>query len=113
MEMTEGMTPMKHYNKAVRDRIPGIIRAQGKACQAEQVSDTVFLTYMEEKLSEELAEYQESPCIEELADLLEVICRVAELRGYSREELDEARRKKRDERGGFAENRVLVAADEE
>ena len=103
---------MKQYNKAVRDHIPTIIRAQGKACQAEQVSDAAFLTYMEAKLSEELAEYQESPCVEELADLLEVIYRVAELRGVSREELEEVRRKKREDRGGFAENWVLVAADE-
>ena len=104
---------MKHYNKAVRDHIPAIIQAQGKAYRIEQVPDAIFLTYMEEKLSEELAEYQESPCIEELADVLEVICRVAELRGYSCEELEEVRRKKREERGGFAENLVLVAADEE
>ena len=104
---------MKQYNKAVRDNIPAIIRAQGKECLTKQVSDAVFLTYMEAKLSEELEEYQEAPSAEELADLLEVIYRVAELRGTSREELEEVRRKKCQERGGFAENLVLIAAEEE
>ena len=72
---------MKTYDKAVRDRIPDIIREEGKRCIVVKVSDGEFLEYMELKLFEELQEYIESKSVEELADLLEVIYRVAELKG--------------------------------
>ena len=103
---------MKRYDKAVRDRIPDIIRAEGKQCVVKQVSDTEFLRYMERKLSEELHEYAESKSPEEIADLLEVIYRVAELQGMERDELETLREKKRKERGGFTDNLVLVSAEE-
>ena len=57
---------MKTYDKAVRDRIPDIIRAEGKRCVVAQVSDEEFLEYMESKLFEELHEYIESKSPEEL-----------------------------------------------
>jgi len=102
---------MKSYDKAVRDRIPDIIRAEGKQCTVHQVPDEEFLGYMELKLYEELHEYTESKSVEELADLLEVIYRVAELRQTGRDELEMIRKKKSEERGGFKENFILVSAE--
>ena len=101
---------MKEYNKAVRDGIPEIIRADGKECSVKQVSDEEFLAYMEEKLSEELDEYFATKSVEELADLLEVIYRVAELRGVDSDKLDVIRTKKGEERGRFRENLILLSA---
>ena len=102
---------MKTYDKAVRDAIPDIIRAEGKQCIVKQVSDDEFLGYMESKLFEELHEYTETKSAEELADLLEVIYRVAELRQTGRDELEMIRKNKCEERGGFKDNLILVSAE--
>ena len=73
----------KKYHKLVRDRIPEIIEADGKICCTEILSDTDYLTLLDEKLDEELAEYQESKSLEEMADLLEVMRAVVKARGWS------------------------------
>ena len=97
----------KSYNKLVRDKIPEIIRSCGKTCITATLSDEDYLRMLDEKLDEELAEYQQSKSLEELADLLEVIAATAKARGYSWEELMQVRDKKRIERGGF-EDRILL-----
>ena len=95
------------YNKLVRDRIPEIIEASGKRCICATLSDEEYLAKLDEKLNEELAEYQESKSMEELADLLEVIRAVAAARGSSIEEVEALRRDKAAKRGGF-EKRILL-----
>ena len=72
---------IKAYDKLVRDRIPEIIQADGKRCVVETLSDEGYLSLLDRKLDEELAEYQESKSLEELADLLEVIRAVVRARG--------------------------------
>lgn len=64
---------MKRYNKLVRDRIPEIIELDGKKCTYETLPDENYMSLLDQKLNEELAEYQESKSLEELADLLEVM----------------------------------------
>ena len=95
------------YNKLVRDRIPAIIEANGKRCVCSILSDEEYLAKLDEKLNEELAEYQESKSMEELADLLEVIRAVAVARGSSIEEVEAIRRDKDAKRGGF-EKKILL-----
>ena len=95
------------YNKLVRDRIPEIIEASGKRCVCSTLSDEEYLAKLDEKLNEELAEYQESKSMEELADLLEVIRAVAAARGSSVEEVEAIRRNKAAKRGGF-EKKILL-----
>ena len=97
----------KTYNKLVRDRIPEIIEASGKTCTVETLTDEKYIAMLDAKLNEELAEYQESKSLEELADLLEVMGAVVKARGYSWDELTEARKKKREGRGGF-EKKILL-----
>lgn len=97
----------KVYNKLVRDRIPEIIEASGKTCTVETLTDEQYIAMLDAKLNEELAEYQESKSLEELADLLEVMGAVVKARGYSWDELTEARKKKREGRGGF-EKKILL-----
>lgn len=98
---------VKTYHKLVRDRIPEIIRASGKRCTVETLSDEKYISLLDAKLNEELAEYQESKSLEELADLLEVMGAVVKARGYTWEELTTVRKKKREDRGGF-EKRILL-----
>ena len=97
------------YNKLVRDRIPEIIEASGKRCVCSTLSDEQYLAMLDAKLNEELAEYQESKSVEELADLLEVIRAVAVARGSSIEEVEAIRRDKAAKRGRF-EKKILLTA---
>lgn len=98
---------VKVYNKLVRNRIPEIIESSGKACMTEILTDAAYLKMLDNKLDEELAEYHENQNIEELADLLEVARACAVARGYSVEELEQARADKAAKRGGF-EQKILL-----
>lgn len=98
---------VKRYHKLVRDRIPEIIEQSGKTCITSILSAEEYLAMLDEKLSEELAEYQQDKSMEELADLLEVLMATAKARGSSFEEVEAIRQKKAAERGGF-EKRILL-----
>ena len=100
------------YNKLVRDRIPEIIEAEGKTCVCEVLSDEDYLRLLDQKLNEELAEYQESKSLEELADLFEVMRAVVKARGWTMEKLEQVRADKADRRGGF-EKKILLKEVEE
>ena len=102
---------MIKYNKAIRDKIPEIIAESGKKCNLKQLDDESFLAELEKKLSEEVNEYTESKDVEELADLLEVIYRISELRGVNSDELDKIRKEKAKERGKFDSNLFLIDAE--
>ena len=99
--------PITKYNKLVRDRIPEIIEASGRWCVCSTLSDEEYIAKLDDKLNEELAEYQESKSMEELADLLEVIRAVAETRGSSIEEVEAIRRDKAAKRGVFMKKILL------
>jgi predicted house-cleaning noncanonical NTP pyrophosphatase (MazG superfamily) len=96
------------YNKAIRDKIPEIIKKDGYSCNVKTMPDEEFLKQLEMKISEEVEEYQNSKNPEELVDMLEVIYRVAQLKGVSKEELEKIRIKKSQERGGFEKNLFLI-----
>ena len=98
---------LKH-NKAVRDRIPEIIEKSGYSHRTKKLSNKKFLFEMERKLLEETKEYLRDRESHELADILEVIYRIAELRGISAKELEKTRIKKKKERGGFKKNIFLI-----
>ena len=99
---------MTKYHKAIRDKIPEIIQKDGYSCNVKTLSDEKFLVEIEKKLSEEVTEYQNDKNPEELADILEVIYRIAKLRGISKEELEQIRLDKVEKRGAFEENLFLV-----
>ena len=99
------------YNKAIRDKIPEIIKESGKNCNVKKLDNSEFLIRLEKKLVEELEEYQQSKNVEELADILEVIYRISELKGVVSDELDKIRQKKAEQRGKFDDNLFLVDSD--
>jgi len=96
------------YNKLVRDRIPEIIESTGKHCTHNTLSDDEYLKMLDEKLTEELQEYQESKSMEELADLLEVMMAVAVARGSSIKDIDRIRIAKAEKRGAFTQKILLT-----
>ena len=104
---------MKIYNKLVRDRIPGIIEAQGKICECRTLTDTEYLEALNTKLDEEVAEYHESGSIEELADILEVIYAIATAKGYPIGQLDSVQCEKANNRGGFDKKILLISVHDD
>lgn len=101
------MISLQTYHKLVRDRIPEIIENDGKKCVCETLSDEDYISLLDQKLNEELAEYQESKSLEELADLLEVVQAVVKARGWTLEELEQVRADKASKRGRF-EKKILL-----
>ena len=99
---------MAEFNKVIRDKIPKIIQKDGYTCNVQVISDEKFLLEIEKKLSEEVIEYQNDKTPEELADILEVIYKIAQLKGISKDELEKIRVKKLEDKGGFAKNLFLI-----
>ncbi len=95
------------YNKLVRDRIPELVRKDGKRCKTNTLSNPEYLVAIYRKMEEELAEYRANPCLEELADLMEAVRAAAVARGYTLEELERVRAEKEKQRGAF-DKRVFL-----
>jgi len=95
------------FDKLVRDKIPEIIHNQGKTCQVERVSTSLLKTYLADKLMEESQEFKEDPCLEELADIYEVLLTNLRVHGFSYGQLVAAAAKKATARGKFEKRLVL------
>lgn len=96
------------FNKLVRDRIPNIIAANGEIAVTEVLDGKRYIEELRKKLSEEVAEFLESDdSEEELADIMEVVYSIWEMKGYSKEELDSIRREKEEKRWWF-KNRIFL-----
>lgn len=107
---------MKTYNKLVRDKIPEVIRKNGQTCNIEKLDQTAYTIELKSKLKEELIEYLETEedeeAIEELSDILEIIHSLSEIHGKKFKDVEEARQKKLNDRGGFNERIYLIDVDE-
>jgi predicted house-cleaning noncanonical NTP pyrophosphatase (MazG superfamily) len=95
------------YNKLVRDKIPEIIRADGKRLKSRVLNDEEHLEALLKKVEEELAELREAKNAEELADLHEVLLALADALGISHDELEKVRADKAIKRGGFQQKIFL------
>ena len=95
------------------DRIPEIIKKDGKTCVCSELSEQDYITMLDQKLNEELAEYHKDQNIEELADLMEVIYAAAIARGYTIEQLEKVRAEKAEKRGAFQKKILLVEVTED
>lgn len=82
---------MKIYNKLVRDKIPELIESDGKKCVTHILSEKEYITALETKLDEEVAEYHADKNLEEMADVLEVLRTICIAKGYTLEELEQLR----------------------
>jgi predicted house-cleaning noncanonical NTP pyrophosphatase (MazG superfamily) len=100
------------YNKAIRDKIPEVIKKSGKKYEIKTLSDEEFLEELEKKLVEEINEYQESKDVEELSDILEVIYRISSLKGTTSKQLDRIRKDKATKRGSFDNNLFLISTED-
>jgi len=95
----------KKYNKLVRDRIPEIIKDKGKKCKFRIVDREEYRQKLVEKLVEETNEFVNDPCIEELADIQEVVDNLQKEFGWK--SLKAVAEFKRVTRGSFQDKIVL------
>ena len=100
------------YDKLVRDNIPDVIRRAGKQPVIDTIPSDEMAAALDRKLQEETREYLESRSVEEMADVLEVLHGIAFHKGIPWEEVESARLRKREERGGFEKGvRLLEVID--
>lgn len=108
---------MPTYNKLVRDRIPDIIRKNGKTLSSRILEHGEYVEALKVKFNEEWREYNEASddthAVEELADMLEILYSLAKLHGVNEEEVNEVCHQKRRERGGFSDKVFLIEVSDE
>ena len=95
------------YNKLVRDKIPEIIKEKGKNPVTHKASEEEYWPKLKEKLQEEVNEFLEENNEEELSDILEVIDSICDFKNFDKSKLNEIKKKKKEERGGF-EGRIIL-----
>ena len=93
--------------KLVRDKIPEIIRKDGREPVIRVADDEEYWSRLKDKLHEEVAEFTEEGEKEEIADILEVLHAIMEFRNINKSEIENIRKKKAEERGGFKEKIIL------
>jgi predicted house-cleaning noncanonical NTP pyrophosphatase (MazG superfamily) len=94
--------------KLVRDCIPDIIEDSGKSCKWRWVSDhKEHIHFLKLKILEETSEFIENPCLEEAADMLEVVKAFIDLNGFSLDEVMKVSQDKASRRGGFKAGVIL------
>ncbi|MBI2583664.1 MAG: nucleoside triphosphate pyrophosphohydrolase [Candidatus Aenigmarchaeota archaeon] len=93
--------------KLVRDNVPDIMKEKGENAEFRQASEEEYKQLLKKKLVEEALEFQAESKTEELADVLEVLHALAEASGTVISEIEEIRKAKREERGGFSKRIVL------
>lgn len=91
-------------------RLAGV--EKGKRSVVEIHTAEAYLRELNRKLGEELAEYQSSGDVAELADMAEVILALAQAKGLSVAAFEALRRQKVAERGAFENRLFLVAVDD-
>ena len=94
----------KTYNKLVRDKVPDIIESTGSECKFHVAAYEEFLLKLKEKLLEEAQEFFDNPCVEELADIQEVLDTISQIHYW---DVYGARHDKRYLRGAFWNRYVL------
>lgn len=99
------------FNKLVRDRIPEKIRCNGEIPYTRVLSDEEFKIELEKKLLEECNEVLKAvnhdERIEELADVLEVLCAIGALEGEELNNIISVMESKRAKRGSFSQKIFL------
>jgi predicted house-cleaning noncanonical NTP pyrophosphatase (MazG superfamily) len=98
------------FNKIVRDKIPDIIKAEGRSVVTKILSDDEALIYLKKKLCEEVDEFLASDSLHELADIVEVVRALASALGSNASSVEAIRKEKRLKNGGFGRRILLLSA---
>lgn len=99
---------MAQYNKLVRDKIPQILDTKSVVYEKRTATEEEYKMELIKKLREELEEFEVASDGEELADIMEVVEALKLLPEYKA--VEEVRKKKKEERGGF-EQRIILKGE--
>jgi len=102
---------MKKYNKLVRDKIPDIIKAEGKIVETKILNDEDYRKELNRKLQEEVKEYLEDNNVEELADIVEVVYGILNSMNISIDDFEKIRKGKAEKKGAFKEKIFLQESE--
>lgn len=108
------------YHKLIRDRIPEIVKKEGKEPHIHQADESEFRDALGDKLFEEAQElYKEWKCgdkegvLKEAADLLEILRTMLGACGLDLPALMTMMEERRERRGGFEKKLILESIDGE
>ena len=102
------------YNKLIRDRIPEIIRADGKRCEVEVMGHEAYREALRAKIleeAEEVATAGDGQLGEEVADLLEVLDALCAVYGLDPDAVRQTQQRRRMERGAFERRLRLLRVE--
>ena len=97
--------------KLVRDKIPQIILEDGRIPHYHLASVSEYKRELFRKVIEELEEFREEPCLEEAADLVEVVHTLIESHGFSFADVVETGMEKARLVGGFSRGIILDSVE--
>ena len=102
---------LKEYSKLIRDKIPEKSVNSGASCKTHVARDEEYWEKLKAKLSEEVEKFLEDPCVEELADIVEIVHAIAEFKFGGIGKVKEAKNAKFEKRGGFEKRLILEETD--
>jgi predicted house-cleaning noncanonical NTP pyrophosphatase (MazG superfamily) len=94
--------------KLVRDLIPHLMEKRGQTPNYHVAEDGEFEKRLFDKLLEKANELRADHSIQEFADMMDIMETIKQLKGYSWDDVDEARRKKYSEKGAFEKKYILI-----
>jgi predicted house-cleaning noncanonical NTP pyrophosphatase (MazG superfamily) len=100
------------HNKLVRDYIPNVLSNKGIKFETKSLTIDQMAIALDEKLNEEVKEYQKDKNIDELADVIEVIKNICRLNNISFWDLMNKVDYKRACHGGFDRGIFLISTEE-
>ena len=104
----------QRYDKLVRDRVPQLIRKEGRKYGVSVLSEADYRTALRAKLVEEAQEAascEPQELSKELADLLQVIDAVRTAHGISKQQLAAVQKRRVSLRGAFTKRLMLNWAE--
>ncbi|MFH1451319.1 MAG: nucleoside triphosphate pyrophosphohydrolase [bacterium] len=104
------------YNKLIRDKIPEIIKKKGAVPEVSCLSDANFIKELKKKLIEEAQEVQgaknKKDLLNEIVDVLEILMNIAKIKKFNWKNIENKRKIKKLERGGFNKKLFLKQVQE-
>ena len=97
--------------KLVRDKIPTIIVENDQMPEFYVAEEPEYERRLLDKMIEELEEFRDKPCIEEAADMYEVLSAICDHWGWSMQRMQSQAHQKRNARGGFLRRFILRIRD--
>lgn len=94
-------------SKLVRDKVPAIIERSGHKAIIHTAKKLEYKIKLYEKLQEEVSEYLQDENPSELADIIEVLYAIFQLKSLTPEQIENIRKTKYNERGGFTKKLIL------